>query len=234
MKYEEALKEKSSFSNAVKLITEVMTILNRHSEIPAVLFPEFHKQANEFMDYQHIEKMVHRTAEQDRVFPLETVAIQSFRTKHNAEVENAVIHTGFTADEYTRAAHALAITVGTDIYFRNGAYKPETEEGRKLLAHELTHVQQHTEHRIDKTVTTKQLETEAEQAEVKEVYDPDPFKTVAIDGTKFTFRQSQWNKLAQQVAENVEQWVKGQKQELSEEEYLKLLCRYDEWLKDYA
>ncbi len=32
--------------------------------------------------------------------------------------------------------------LGTDIFFRNGAYRPETEEGRKILAHELTHVAQ--------------------------------------------------------------------------------------------
>ncbi|MEE0999379.1 MAG: DUF4157 domain-containing protein [Treponemataceae bacterium] len=31
-------------------------------------------------------------------------------------------------------------TLGKDIYFRNKAYKPETEEGRKILAHELTHI----------------------------------------------------------------------------------------------
>ena len=49
---------------------------------------------------------------------------------------------GPAADEYTRSHHALALVLGTDIFFRNGAYRPETEEGRKILAHELTHVAQ--------------------------------------------------------------------------------------------
>ena len=40
---------------------------------------------------------------------------------------------------------ALAYTVGSDVVFGSGQYRPETGEGQKLLAHELTHVmQQHT------------------------------------------------------------------------------------------
>ena len=33
-------------------------------------------------------------------------------------------------------------TIGATIYFTTKAYKPETEDGRKTLAHELIHVQQ--------------------------------------------------------------------------------------------
>ena len=33
-------------------------------------------------------------------------------------------------------------TIGATIYFTTKAYKPETEDGRKTLAHELMHVQQ--------------------------------------------------------------------------------------------
>ena len=35
--------------------------------------------------------------------------------------------------------NALAYTVGSNVVFGNGQYKPETNGGRKLLAHELTH-----------------------------------------------------------------------------------------------
>lgn len=52
------------------------------------------------------------------------------------------IHTGPDADQNARAVNALAYTVGKDVVFKQGKYNPETEEGSKLLAHELTHVVQ--------------------------------------------------------------------------------------------
>lgn len=54
------------------------------------------------------------------------------------------LHTGGAADQSTRDISANAYTVGHDIVFGAGRYSPETHEGRKLIAHELTHVaQQH-------------------------------------------------------------------------------------------
>ena len=54
------------------------------------------------------------------------------------------IHTDHSAAESARAVDALAYTVGRDVVFAAGQYRPETSTGRRLLAHELTHVvQQH-------------------------------------------------------------------------------------------
>ncbi len=50
------------------------------------------------------------------------------------------IHRGAEADRLTRATKARALTVGQDIFFREREYHPETAEGRRLLAHELSHV----------------------------------------------------------------------------------------------
>jgi hypothetical protein len=38
--------------------------------------------------------------------------------------------------------NAKAFTTGSDIFFRNGAYSPQSSGGQELLAHELTHVVQ--------------------------------------------------------------------------------------------
>ena len=47
-------------------------------------------------------------------------------------------------DEICRAFGATALTVGSDIYFRQEAFAPHTPEGLRLLAHEVAHVvQQH-------------------------------------------------------------------------------------------
>jgi|GEM_PF-7042190 len=52
------------------------------------------------------------------------------------------IHTGGQADASARALDANAYTVGRHIVFGRGRYSPHSTEGRRLLAHELTHVVQ--------------------------------------------------------------------------------------------
>ena len=50
------------------------------------------------------------------------------------------VHTDRQAAELVRAVGAVAYTVGSEIAFADGRYRPRTPEGRRLLAHELAHV----------------------------------------------------------------------------------------------
>ena len=52
------------------------------------------------------------------------------------------LHTDKDAATLSSSIHAKAFTHGNDIYFNNGQYSPNTSEGQKLMAHELTHVVQ--------------------------------------------------------------------------------------------
>ena len=52
------------------------------------------------------------------------------------------VHTGSDADQLSGQLGAKAFTVGSDIFFRDGAYSPHSHDGQHLLAHELTHVVQ--------------------------------------------------------------------------------------------
>lgn len=52
------------------------------------------------------------------------------------------IHTDSEAAGLCADVQARAFTVGADIYFATGEFAPDTDDGRKLLAHELTHVVQ--------------------------------------------------------------------------------------------
>ena len=52
------------------------------------------------------------------------------------------IHTGAAASESAKSVNAHAYTVGEAIVFQDGLYRPETEVGRRMLAHELAHVVQ--------------------------------------------------------------------------------------------
>ena len=47
---------------------------------------------------------------------------------------------------------ALAYTQGTDIHFAPGQFKPETSAGQQLIGHELTHVIQQAEGRVQPTI----------------------------------------------------------------------------------
>jgi hypothetical protein len=49
------------------------------------------------------------------------------------------VHSDSRAAESARAVGALAYTVGQDIVFGAGRYEPASQEGRRLLAHELVH-----------------------------------------------------------------------------------------------
>lgn len=59
-----------------------------------------------------------------------------------ADFRGVRIHTGDDAVKMNHELGAQAFTHGNDIYFNSGKYDPETSNGKRLLAHELTHVVQ--------------------------------------------------------------------------------------------
>mgnify|MGYP000875915458 CR=1 FL=1 len=52
------------------------------------------------------------------------------------------VHTGTQAAESARSVNARAYTIGSEVFFGAGQYQPSMDAGRRLLAHELTHVVQ--------------------------------------------------------------------------------------------
>lgn len=191
------------------------------------------KNETDFMEYKTREKSVRRYAEDDRQFPLDNTVIHSV-TDNNENFEEATIHTGSYADEFTRSMHALAITIGNDIYFRNGVYKPETEEGRVVLAHELTHVSQNEDKEELRNQSKEELENAASLNEQKEIYDSDPIITKKIDGKEYSYKKSIWNKIRTKALKEIETEIESKEKILTEEEYMNLLIRYNEWLDKEA
>ncbi|MCO6477075.1 MAG: DUF4157 domain-containing protein [Phaeodactylibacter sp.] len=59
-----------------------------------------------------------------------------------ADFSHVKVHTGSRAAAMSQGIQAKAFTHGSDIYFNEGQYQPETSSGSHLLAHELTHVVQ--------------------------------------------------------------------------------------------
>lgn len=63
-------------------------------------------------------------------------------SRKHVDLSGVRIHTGPKANEAARAVNAQAFTVANKIVFGAGQYSPHTEQGRKILAHELSHVMQ--------------------------------------------------------------------------------------------
>jgi Domain of unknown function (DUF4157) len=78
------------------------------------------------------------------------------------------LHTGPRADVLSRAVRAEAFTTGTDVFFRSGMYDPVGSSGRRLLAHELTHVVQRSTGKIGRNGGISQP-TDAAEVQANEV-----------------------------------------------------------------
>ncbi|MFY9820636.1 MAG: DUF4157 domain-containing protein [Thermoanaerobaculia bacterium] len=65
-----------------------------------------------------------------------------FEPRFGRDFSQVRIHTGGVAAESARSVGALAYAFGDHLVFGAGQFRPETEAGRKLLAHELTHTLQ--------------------------------------------------------------------------------------------
>ena len=70
------------------------------------------------------------------------------------------IHRDTAADQLARSINALAFTNTTHIFFRSGQYDEQSASGRRLLAHELTHILQ--QNSSLKSIKGTHLQTRAE------------------------------------------------------------------------
>ncbi len=61
-------------------------------------------------------------------------------SRFGVDFSNVRIHTNSTAHNMNQEINARAFTVANNIYFNRGQYNPKIDSGKKLLAHELTHV----------------------------------------------------------------------------------------------
>ncbi len=74
--------------------------------------------------------------------PLEPETREFMESRFGYNFGNVRIHTDSHAAETSTRIGAEAFTVGRDIYLGSGKYSPASTQGKRLLAHELTHVVQ--------------------------------------------------------------------------------------------
>jgi len=78
--------------------------------------------------------------------PLDRATRSFFEPRFGRDFSDVRVHTDDRAAESARDVDSLAYTVGNSIVFRSGSFDPHSTPGRRLLAHELTHVAQQTGH----------------------------------------------------------------------------------------
>lgn len=62
------------------------------------------------------------------------------------------IHSDAESDVLARSVQARAFTVGRDVFFARSEYRPESHEGKRLLAHELVHTMQQSDGRVARQI----------------------------------------------------------------------------------
>lgn len=87
--------------------------------------------------------------------PLSNSLRAFFEPRLGHDFSNVKVHTSARAGETAERMNALAYTMGPHIVFAPGQFAPDSDEGKRLLAHELTHVvQQSASSRLPDTAST--------------------------------------------------------------------------------
>jgi hypothetical protein len=74
--------------------------------------------------------------------PIDRGARDYMEPRFGADFSGVQVHADARAAELSRSLSARAFAYGQHIYFNAGEYRPDTPEGKRVLAHELTHVVQ--------------------------------------------------------------------------------------------
>jgi hypothetical protein len=82
-----------------------------------------------------------------------------FEPRFGHDLGDVRVHADDRAARSARALDAAAYTVGRDVVFAPGQYRPDAEQGRRLLAHELAHVLHQTDspHRLERQAASPSL-----------------------------------------------------------------------------
>ena len=83
--------------------------------------------------------------------PLDKDTRGLMESRLGADFSDVRVHTDAKASESAQSVQAHAYTVGSDVVFQSGKYEPESDSGKRMLAHELTHVVQQRSGPVDGT-----------------------------------------------------------------------------------
>jgi hypothetical protein len=92
--------------------------------------------------------------------PLDAGLQQSMGQAMGADFSKVRVHSDATSNQLNQSIHARAFTTGQDVFFKRGAYDPNSKGGQKLIAHELTHVIQQDKGTQQRGVLQREVDVE--------------------------------------------------------------------------
>lgn len=99
------------------------------------------RPADQAEDFSSAPQIVHEVLRSSGR-PLDSSTRDLMESRFGHDFSSVRVHTDGRAAESARSVNAQAYTVGKDVVFDSGRYSPGTEEGLRLIAHELMHVTQ--------------------------------------------------------------------------------------------
>jgi Domain of unknown function (DUF4157) len=141
-----------------------------------------------------VERILESRAGKGNALSVETRAIME--PVLGKRFDNVRVHHDAEAAQISKQVNANALTYGKDIFFDTGKFDPKSREGKKLLAHELTHVLQQEEHAMKMLQKDDKGKTGAEEkkgatSEMKDGTPCDswwPFSSALFDGGRVEFQ----------------------------------------------
>ena len=82
---------------------------------------------------------------------LDSSTQRDMEARFGTDFSDVEVHTDGRAASSARSVSAQAYTVGNHVVFGDGNYRPDTDDGRHMIAHELTHVVQQRSGPVDGT-----------------------------------------------------------------------------------
>ena len=110
--------------------------------------------------------------------PLVPTLRQDMEQRFGYDFSGVRVHSGAAAGQSAREVNSNAYTVGYNIVFGAGEYAPDTERGRQVLAHELTHVVQQSYldgNRIGQSNKSRNLSPISQQGDAGHIQRYGPF-----------------------------------------------------------
>jgi hypothetical protein len=101
--------------------------------------------------------------------PLPPAMRDYFEPRFGQDFSRVRIHSSLRAANLAGRVRAQAFTVGQDIFFGLGFFRPDTFEGRKLIAHELTHTIQQRNGGLARATLQRKDDATITEAEVKKL-----------------------------------------------------------------
>jgi hypothetical protein len=132
------------------------------------------------------------SASQGRGQPLSPETRSFMEPRFEQDFSGVRVHTDANAAQLNRDLNAQAFTHKQDVYFGAGDFRPDSDEGRRLLAHELTHVVQQKEQQKDRDTF---LEQNPENLQENNKKKPRDFsKSLSVNDSEFIQCKSRKNK----------------------------------------